>query len=813
MKTGLLCAALALAAALAPASALCRAQEPDYGYSLEFSPSRPCRPNILLNEGRPFRTRGKQLELSFSFRNHRTMQFGYFLKIAGDGAEDLDLLYYVNDNSQFCMAATLADEVVEFPPVVTSGIWERLSVLIDPRKGLASITCGNLTRCLHYSKSAPDRFRIVFGDPTAIGAGQVVLADLDIRDISLDAGGRKFNWSLREHGEGFSLDSARNVVAKAAGGEWIVERHCNWTPVWHCDASSLDGVAFDGSLFRIFADNRLLEVGMDGKVVSSTKVRGGFPAIGGQYQIITLDGRPVSFLPDEGSVSTFDIKAGKWSLEKPFSGDYLHLGNTSCVDPGSGSICSFGGYGLYHFSQDFTRIFPGGKFYRAALPEVGFRFKSASAAVDGRFYIHGGYSSLNGNQAFAIKYYNDLLAIDLEDGSVSTLWAGPRSDDGAPMGRNLIWNGFEECFYAVQEEKGAPLLRLSPDSPGTQILSRPCEAVKGVFHQFDLYHKEGDGRLYLSVISAGADASRALDIYSMDWPPVDCLSVSLKLPVRRSPLPLCAAVLLLLGGSLFLLLRRKKTSAPSQSGAAIASPVVLPGYDFSKASVCFFGGFRVMDKDGRDITSMFSPTLKSILVLIVLSTPRGGIASSRLDRIIWSYIPEDAAANSRNVQISRLRSVLSQIGGFEIKCSGKIWTAHCAEGVLCDYLELFRHLAALSSREDISAVSGILSRGALLPNMEQPWVEVIRKETVSKCTEFACTGLKRSDLSVSEQLLLADIVLKYDYMNEDAVLVKCRILCASGQIGVAKSVFDSFSSEYASVTGLDYPRTFKQVIK
>mgnify|MGYP002536221331 CR=1 FL=1 len=43
-------------------------------------------------------------------------------------------------------------------------------------------------------------------------------------------------------------------------------------------------------------------------------------------------------------------------------------------------------------------------------------------------------------------------------------------------------------------------------------------------------------------------------------------------------------------------------------------------YDFSKRCICFLGGFRIVDKEGNDITLLFTRTLKMLLIALILYT-------------------------------------------------------------------------------------------------------------------------------------------------------------------------------------------------
>ena len=66
-----------------------------------------------------------------------------------------------------------------------------------------------------------------------------------------------------------------------------------------------------------------------------------------------------------------------------------------------------------------------------------------------------------------------------------------------------------------------------------------------------------------------------------------------------------------------------------------------------------FGEFYVLDRDGNDITSLFTPKLKQLFILIMLHSSRGGfgISSKDLTRMIWGNDLEKYEEPSKRIYI------------------------------------------------------------------------------------------------------------------------------------------------------------------
>ena len=85
-----------------------------------------------------------------------------------------------------------------------------------------------------------------------------------------------------------------------------------------------------------------------------------------------------------------------------------------------------------------------------------------------------------------------------------------------------------------------------------------------------------------------------------------------------------------------------------------------------KSSVYLFGNFKVISKDGEDITRMFSPIIRELFLLIVCNTPKGGISAKKMDELLWFDKGHKSASNNRAVSISKLRNLIAKIGEGQI---------------------------------------------------------------------------------------------------------------------------------------------------
>lgn len=242
-------------------------------------------------------------------------------------------------------------------------------------------------------------------------------------------------------------------------------------------------------------------------------------------------------------------------------------------------------------------------------------------------------------------------------------------------------------------------------------------------------------------------------------------------------------------------------------------PVRRKYYDLTKGCIKFFGGFQAFDKDGNDITGQFSPILKNLLVVLVLYSDKNssGISNNRLLNFLWRGKDEASAKNSRNVYISRLRSLLTKIGDISIIAENSLRSIEFGKDTICDYLEAQRLLRE-GAATNIEPLLELLFNGMMLPNMELDFIDAFKSEFSDKVIELLNKLIRDEKLSIELRLKIANTLFQYDYCNEDALFMKCQILHFQGRTGMAQSVYNFYCKEYRSLMGEEYPRSFSEII-
>ena len=161
--------------------------------------------------------------------------------------------------------------------------------------------------------------------------------------------------------------------------------------------------------------------------------------------------------------------------------------------------------------------------------------------------------------------------------------------------------------------------------------------------------------------------------------------------------------------------------------------------------------------------------------------------------------------------MSKLRGLLEKVGDIKILNQNGFWSIQFEEGTICDYLEAL-HLYKENNSQNLEKLLELLLRGIMLPNMEIDWIDAFKNDFSNSTIDLLCRLLKREDLSETLKLKIADTLFQHDYINEEALCVKCRILCQQGKKGLAKTVYDTFCKEYAASLGTEYKFSLMEII-
>lgn len=821
----------------------------EYGIHLQTWPHPATEfTSISLEDGKAIHIDKSPTRLSFRIWNREESLFGSVFRIVTDRGKTIDLMYGVADNDKRFPNLIIDNTVYQLSQPVSTNQWIDVALCIEPQSSTISITYDNETLAASCPEVMPvHEIRLYFGSCFLSGFELENVASVNIKDICISQGGRKIReWDFMHHHGDTTYDKIGSSPATVRNGKWLIDSHTMFRKIFDRNFHSEVSIAFNPDEARFYlADSEGGITVFDcasGREIKSDSKGGNYCATYPNSIIyIQEQEKLLSMNLDQCTFSTFDFATGEWVGEKrPEKNHKEYYWNNSVTwNPEDSTIISFGGYGHYQFNNELLISYPFNPSRpqkRIFLKEIDPRYNPSTVLADSLLYIFGGRGNASGKQEMTQKYYYDLYAVNLNTLQVFRIWEMQRTADYKDFkpSSNMIYDKASDCFYIYNDQYGGMLIRLARTEPKIETMSYPTFIPLNAQYLYtNLYFCPKTEKLYALYRQTSPSMDIQVYIHELDWPPIplkDAYPDSEAVPAEKKSMggivaACAAAVLAAIAIACILVFRKRRTitgEVPQQEKPSVLAETPPDKgkenghiYDLTKKSICFLGGFRAFDRDGNEITELFTPTLKSLLVLLILYTAKDekGISGNKLIQTLWFDKTEESAKNNRNVYMSKLRNILDRIGQIKIVCPKGFWSISIEDDSVCDYLEASRLFSqnGLGSEEQERLVD-LLLRGVMLPNMEEDWLDPFKNDFSNMTIDFLIGLLKQSGIPDDFMLRIADTLFQHDFISEEALRVKCRILYRQGKKGLAKTVYDTFCKDYYTSLGTEFRQSLKDLV-
>jgi two-component SAPR family response regulator len=238
-------------------------------------------------------------------------------------------------------------------------------------------------------------------------------------------------------------------------------------------------------------------------------------------------------------------------------------------------------------------------------------------------------------------------------------------------------------------------------------------------------------------------------------------------------------------------------------------------------SIILFGSFHFYRSDGFEISSKFSPLLKELFLLILLNSPQNkrGITTLAIIEKLWPDMPDKNARNNLAVNIGKLRAILgSDFHDMLVNQNGS-WRFEFGEKnnwLYCDYVKCLNLLDNKTehSFNDIQLLVSIIRKGGLLVDLSYEWLDAFKagvsNSIIDTLLNFAVKN--KENVSADFSITIADTIMLFDMVNENAMELKCKALLSLGKHSMVSDTYSKFTKEYKTLYDVEYPRSLKSII-
>lgn len=777
-----------------------------------------------------------RLEISFDLALYPESAIGYILRIKDVENDKVFNLFYdgQGDVYSFSLNNEGYSNLLGFSinqETVNDQRWIPVDILFDMQRDSVTMTVAG------YSYSAPvhdlpDKWspEINFGKSDfIIDVPSFAIRNLNVRDVR-----KSYAFPLTER-EGESVhDSKGRIAGRVTNPEWLMNDFFDWRRLCTLSSETAASSVYNPVRKEVYYFNR------DTLYIYDTRLKqvSEFPFRDRCPVKMTLG---TSFIDpannfvyayevwyeheaDSGrtTVARLDLNTLTW---KSLSTEQLPMQmhhHGSFFDQARARYVIFGGFGNMHYNGDFYAFNLQTGHWTQYSQTEGDRicpryFSSMGYDRDNStFYVYGGMGNDSGEQAVGRRYLYDMYAVNVADRKVRKLWETDLHAGNVVPVRNMYIDGngyfYTLCYPESTSKSALTLYKISiEDGSYTTIGNTIPITSDRIITNANIYYDRGMEKLYALVYETDDDISSTLTVYSLSLLSAREAGGSEFVSRGGQKYGLIAAIaaVLLLSCAAVILRKKTRPEKPCEEQEDIPEQKsVIPN------SVCLFGGFTAVDREGKDITASFTPTQKKMFCVVLYFSSSGGVTPSRLTASLWPDKQKESAKSLRNATINHLRKSLSGIDGIRFVYDDGVYRIDTDPVFYCDYLHFTEIVSSESYTDaDTEDLIRILGRGKFLEYTDDPVFDILKsnvEQTLSVILPPKVKSLYHTR-KYEYVLSLCNIILCLDQLNELALRYTVMTLCHLGRTDDAAVKYAAFKAEYQKVYSEDYPHKFEEL--
>jgi len=543
-------------------------------------------------------------------------------------------------------------------------------------------------------------------------------------------------------------------------------------------------------------------------------------------------------LDGKSTIASIDLKTPEyWTKNSSLKLSQQRHHHNGFFDHRSNKYLIFGGYG----NQRFTNAFNSYDIENDNWESVTFtgdnispRFFSGMTQInDQNLLLFGGQGNETGEQSIGKTYYYDCYKINLKTNNIQKLWDVKQENTKMVSTRNMVLSKDSTSFYTIGYSEYNPstflqLYNYSIKDGSHKIFGDSIPMIsEKIRTNANLYLNNSTNQFFCVTQEFEEDGSNKINIYSLNGQPVSKENIYIIEKKSSSKIVLILIILLLMLGVLYYLkylnkIRNKKKDEFKAQVQNILKPQKANTLEKKSNSTFLFGSFRIIDRNKKDISYLFSPKIRQLFLLLLFSSKQkdvSGLTSERIHSTLWPDSTPQKAKNLKNVIISQLRNILKDVDGLELIYSKGRFFMEIEDEFYCDYFNFSTQLESL--RDDLldynslNELTNLISPGKFLLSINDECFDKIKKNFEYEVLKIIPNQLKRmyTNKDYSPIIPLTEILFNIDSLNETAFYYRIHTLHNMDLTLKAKKQFNDYIIRYNKIMGDNFPSTYKDVIK
>ena len=672
-----------------------------------------------------------------------------------------------------------------------------------------------------------------------------------IRNLKLEGDrSHSYTFPLNEN-EGEEVHtSTGKVLGTVVNPVWLINGSYHWEKLFEYSFQTPSGITFepDSQRLIIFSQDSLLTYNLLKRQPQKYSYSNKLPVklqlathfmntTDGKLYVYELNNLPLG----DATVAALDLNNQEWKQTGVAALPVQLHHHDGFWDETTGKYLVFGGFGNKRFNNTFLEYdIEGDRWDTLSYSgdRIIPRYFSGMAVNKNRehIYVFGGMGNESGEQSVGRNYLHDLYLLDRKQQSVRRLWQNA-SDHRLVVARDMILTPDEKYIYALcypeyLSDTYLQLYRLTVDDGTMKALgdSIPMRSEE-IMTNANLYYNSLTHEYYCTTTEFDKKGHTVIRTYVLSAPPVSLDEIRSygsrsSLEIRWLWIMAGIGVLLLAGGVLFVRKKRgKQRNAVLESSSVLMSPPVgrepdksvqgketLAKEDFESSlvrpnAVYLFGPFTVIDRNGRDITHLFSSRLRQG---ILLHSTHNGVLSASLNEVFWPDKPDDKVKNLKGVTINQIRKNLAELDGVEL-VHDKGYFRLVFTDCYCDYFR-FR---TLKNAEEVENELGILlMRGKFLDGMDAGMMDHFKQKVEEFLSSFLPLEIERlyQQHKYDAVIRFCNVLFRVDPVNELALAYGMHALNHTGSSQEAILQYSLFVREYRQMMNEEYSTSYAELM-
>ena len=801
------------------------------------------RTSLDITSNKPFIVKD-EFALTFDLKVALTEEkgnFGYIFRAINGDNKNIDLLLSNTETKNLIIVVGDTETIIPVSDATFSDTkWStiQLKFLLSKNELIFSITGSESLKKAATFKNK-ESYKIFFG---ANNYKEFSTSDvpngINIRNVKITQANKPIaHYPLDQCGGNEAIDLINNNIATVKNGDWLLCRHKSWEENLISKIEGVQLMTFDKSsgAFYLLNKKSILKYDPKKKSFKTYSFNKDTLAISLNHRIIFDHNQKklYCYLADKNQISEFDFKKSRWDdysvfKKQPLRQIYQH--HNGLFSPKDNAIYILGGYGQFTYQNQIKKIDLSSKSWENIPHDNEVykpRYLSGATIYKDSIYILGGYGSESGKQLVNPKSYFDFLRYDIEGNTFKKKYDVTKISEEMIFGSSIVIDSSNKNYYGLISDKSRSngYLKLAQGNLSSPEFTIVADSLPYKFTDtqsfVDLFFDENEKKLYVYTSYLNSNNRTDYGIYSLNYPHV---SINEKAQID-SRLTANFWIFIIIGvfitgiiGLFGMKGFKKKQIKPSKETIIPQEhkkddPLITLDYP-----IVFFGGFQIFDKKGNDITGKFTPLIKELFLVLWLYTHKNnkGISSQKLKDLLWYDKSDKSAQNNRAVNITKLKTILKELGDFSISKKTGYWIIENNSDILVnDYSQLHKNLLkSKPTKEDIINTISITKKGAFLNNLDFTWLDSFKQNItdliVNNFMNYALMLDIDEDLDFA--IDLADCIFNFDTTNEIAVFLKCKVYYIKGNHSLANDTFNKFLKEYNILYGQEFEHNFNEFI-